>query len=429
MEINFQFIARVCKGYKRKSQNLRREGYMKKQFKFFGLIVIAAVIMLGGCVTSVPIKSVRVPTIDTSNIQRLAIKPFENKSGVGGVAAAQLTRYMTDKATQLITSAGKFTIVAVSDPNADGIFTGEIRSIVSQNTREARERKDKEGNVYTEVTYRRDVSLEFSYSVISTRTDMPAGIVNKQGSTSAYSSESPAAVTDTLTLAKSIVDSQMRTLQQDVVPTIVSTNRKLMKETSKDKILKQRMKDVQSIVKSGNYEEAIRQYDEISGEYGSSAARTNANILRESISSDIAARERLAQLLNDTSGLTGKAVKSAVDAINSKLPAGANIIIMKTRSTERVMLDSVVDQLTKNIVQEGRFAVIDRSNQRLINAEQQYQLSGNVSDDSIVSIGYQLGAQYIVLCWISGEKSLRRLNIKALNVETAQITEQTDFEI
>ena len=93
------------------------------------------------------------------------------------------------------------------------------------------------------------------------------------------------------------------------------------------------------------------------------------------------------------------------------------------------MLDYVVNQMTKTIVQTGKLNVVDRSNQTLINAEMQYQLSGNVDDNSMVSIGHQLGVQYIVICWISGTKSLRRLNQKVLNVETAQITDQSDFEI
>jgi hypothetical protein len=404
---------------------------MKLFPKLFRINAVWTLIMLSlaGCATYVPIKSVRLPTIDTSGIQRLAVKPFENKSGVGGSVGSQLAGYLTDKATQQITAAGKFTVVAPTDPNADGVFTGEIRSIVSKDSQERKEKKDKNGNLYIEITYKRDVTLEFTYSVISTRTDMPVGMVIKQGSISSSSLESADNLTDTLTLAKSIADSKMSGFTRDVVPTIVSTNRKLMNETSKDKALKQRMKDVRALVRNGNYEEAIRQYDEIYGEYGSVAAMTNAGIIRESIASDIAAHAELARLFNDTNGLADKAVKNAVDALNSKLPSGANIMIIKTNSTERNMIDYVVNQMTKAVVQAGRLKVVDRSNQALINAEQQYQLSGNVDDNSVVSIGHQLGVQYIVICWISGEKSLRRLNQKVLNIETAQITDQNDFEI
>jgi hypothetical protein len=384
---------------------------------------------LANCATYVPIKSVRPPTIDTSSIQRLAIKPFENKSGVGGPNTAQLARYLTETAERLIKSTGKFTIVAPTDPNADGVFTGEIRSFTAKDTQDRREKKDKKGNIYTVITYNREVYLEFSYSVISSRTDMPVGTIVKQGSNSQSGSESKANLTDTLTLAKSIVDSQIGSLRRDIVPTIVSANRQLMNETSKDKELKRRMKEALAFVKNNNYEEAIRQYDEINNEYGSDAARTNAAILRESVASDAAARAELNRLFSDTNGLADKAVKNAIDTLNSKLPPGANIMIMKTNSTERNLIDYVVNQMTKNVVQEGRLKVVDRSNQALIDAEMKYQLSGNVDDNSMVSIGHQLGVQYMVVCWISGAKSLRRLNQKVLNIETAQITDQSDFEI
>jgi hypothetical protein len=384
---------------------------------------------LMSCATYVPIKSVRQPTIDTAGIQRLGIKPFENGSGITNPVTAQLTRYLTDKATALITDTGKFTVVAPTDPNADGLFQGELTIITSKDSRETKEVKDKDGNTYIQTTYKRDVTIEFTYSIISSRTDMPVGKVLKKGSTYSTSPESPDKLSDTLTLAKSIVDSQMNGLSNDIVPYIVSTNRKLMDETSKDKVVKEKMKMALALVKNGNYEEAIKQYDIISSESGSVAARTNADILRQSIISNNAANARLSEIFNDKSGLTDKAIKQAADALHSKLPSGTYISIMKTRSTERNMIDYVVDQLIKTVTQTGKITVIERSNQALIEDEQQFQLSGAVSDESSVSIGRQLGVKYMVLCWISGEKSLRRLYIRVLNIETAEIEYQNDVEI
>ncbi len=407
----------------------------KNQTGFFGIIssrliivcALAVGLSLAGCATTVPIKSVRAPTIDTSAMERLAVRPFENKSGVGGPLGAQLTQYLTDKAAELITATGRFTIVAPTDPNADGIFTGEVRSIVSKNSEEQREREDDDGNIYYETIYKRDVSLSFIYSVISTRTDMPVGTVNKQGSRNDSDSKR-SMVADQLTLMKRIADSELRSLEKDIVPTIVSTNRKLMNETSKDKAVKQLMKTALSLVKNGNYEEAIRQFDEISSEYGSAAARTNAAILRESIASDTAANAQMDQLYN-ASGLTDTAIAQAIDLLNSQVPPGSNIMVIKTGFRGSEELDFIVDQMTKNIVQEGNIKVVDRSNQHLITAEVELQYSGNVSDDSMVSLGRQLGAQYIALCSISGEMSRRRLTVKVVNVETTQIAAQNDFEI
>jgi hypothetical protein len=392
-------------------------------------ITTALAIACVSCVTQVPISRVRHPTIDTSGIQRLGIAPFKNGSGIGGPVTAQLVRYLTDKAASAITGTGKFTVVAASDPNADGVFRGELTVITSKDSRESLQGKDKDGNPVTIITYKRDVSVEFSYSIVSSRTDMPLGTVVKTGTASSASTESPGKLEDTLTLAKSIVDSEMNGLDRDIVPYIVSESRSLVKETSKDKVLKDRMKAVLKLVNSGNYEEAIRQYDGIAGEYGNAAARANAGILRESIASRNAAASQLAELLNSKDGLAEKAVKTMAAGLKAKLPPGAAISIIKTGSREPEMIEYVVDQLTKTLVQAGTVTVVDRSNRSLIGAEQRFQTSGYVSDESAVSLGKQLGVKYMVLCWISGEKSLRRLTTKVLNVETARIEYQNDVEI
>jgi hypothetical protein len=403
---------------------------MKKTGLFYGVMFgIALGIGVISCATYVPISSVKQPTINTTGIQRLSIKRFENVSGVNNTAAVQLTRYLTDKATALITGTGKFEMVAITDPNADGVFAGELTVITSKDSRETQELKDKNGNPYTQTTYKREVSIEFSYSVISSRTDMPIGKVLKTGSKSSTSTESPTKLSDTLTLAKAIVDSQMSGLPKDIVPYIVSENRKLMNETSKDKVVKGKMKTVLALVKNHNYEEAIKQYDIIASENGSVAAKTNADILRQSIASDIAATTRLAELFNDKDGLAEKAAKQSADAINSKLPAKANISIMKASATGSDMLDYVVDQITKSVIRAGNITVIDRSNQDLIDAEQQFQLSGAVDDKSAVAIGRQLGVKYMVLVSIAGQMSNRRLTTRVLNIETAKIEYQNDVEI
>ena len=408
---------------------MKVRGKFKEVNAGLALIVVGLVFILNtGCATSVPIKSVRPPTIDTSNIQRLALRSFENKSGVGGSDIAQIIQHINNSSHQIITNSGMFTIVAPNDPNAEGVFSGEIRRFAVADRSEQRQRKDKNGNVHNYTLYIRDVSLEFQYVVISTRTGMPIGIVNKNDSRSS-SSEQSSQLSSPLSLAKAIVDRELRTLQRDIVPTIVSTKRALIEETSNDKTVKKLMKEAKTLVKNGNYSEAIKQYDQIAAEYNSTAARANANILRESVASEISANLKMAQLKDDISGPAEKAVAKTVEALYSKLPSGSRIIIMKSASTDQNILNNVVDLLTGDVVRGGKLLVVDRQSQALINAEQSYQLSGNVSDETIISIGKQLGAQYIVLCWVSGQMSNRRLTIRILNVETAHIIEQTDYEI
>jgi len=410
---------------------------MKIPIRIFRVIAIGAVIAfvwglsLAGCATNVPIKSVRMPTINgMDTVKTLGIKEFENKSGVGSALAVQLTQYMTDKAKQRIPATGKFTVVSATDPNADGVFFGELRNVTSQDSSQSGSWKDKEGNVFYYTDYKRTVTVSFVYGVKSSRTGMELGQISKSGSTSSTSRDDSSRLASSQDLAQRIVDNQMKTLEQDLVPTIVSSNKTLMDEkVVKDKTMKALMKQAATFVKNGNYQEAINQYDQIAEKYNSVAARINADIIREAIASDAAASAQMAQLDSERSGLAEKAVKSTVDTINSKLPSGAIIIIMKQNSTDLNILNDLIDQITTAVVQAKKLKVVDRANQALINAEQQFQLSGNVSDNTIVSIGKQLGAKYIVLFWISGVSSSRRLNLRVLNVETGQITDQFNFEI
>jgi len=356
----------------------------------------------------------------------LGIRGFENKSGT--YIGSQLAQYMTEIAQQKITATGKFTIVSPNDPNADGVFYGEIRLITSKDDHSTRMAKDKNGDEYTIHTFTREVSLQFVYGILSKRTDMPIGTVSKQGSTNTSSSEF-SNLTSTIELAKNIANSQMSRLESDIVPTIVVSYETLMKETSKDKNVKQLMKDADALVKNGNYNDAIRRYDDIASQYGSVAAQTNAGKIRRAIESDIAAREQMARLDAERGGFTDKAIKNAINMLYNKLPPDSVIMILKQNNNDRNTINDILDQITRNIVQEKKLKVVDRSNQAIINAEQQFQISGNVDDYSAVSIGKQLGARYAIFCWISGTMSTRKLNIRILDIETSVILDQFSYDI
>jgi PBP1b-binding outer membrane lipoprotein LpoB len=408
-------------------KNMKRRNFLRITPALLLILYIA------GCATTVPIKSVIAPTIDTSNIKNLAIRPFENKSGVTGSTAAQLTQYLSEKTSQIINtaSAGQFTIVSPNDPNADGIFSGEIRIIESKDSREEKSLVSSTGVPYVQVTYKRDVTVEFVYFVISTRTQMQIGQVVKRGSQTSSDTDS-SKVYSTLDLAKRIIDSQLGSLKTDIVPTIVSTQRALMKETSKDKTVIQLMKEAEALVKNGNYAEAIRQYDNIASRYNSVAANTNARILREAIESDSAANARMTELRSE-GNLTDRAIRQAIDILNS-MPEGTRIMIARdsTQNTAHDLtdiLDQVITKMTETVVNERKLIIVDRSNTALINAEIAQQLSGLVSDDMMVSLGRQFGVQYAVICKVSGTMSARQFNMRILDIQTAGIYRQQSFDI
>jgi curli biogenesis system outer membrane secretion channel CsgG len=69
------------------------------------------------------------------------------------------------------------------------------------------------------------------------------------------------------------------------------------------------------------------------------------------------------------------------------------------------------------LVSSGLFKVVDRKTLDAIRLEQNFQMSGDVDDNSAVSIGKMLGANIV----ITGTGSTQRLTLKALDVKTAEI--------
>jgi hypothetical protein len=71
---------------------------------------------------------------------------------------------------------------------------------------------------------------------------------------------------------------------------------------------------------------------------------------------------------------------------------------------------------------EGKkLVLVDRRDLDLIRREEQFQLSGDVSDESAVSIGKKLGARIIITGSFTATDQNHRLQFKALEVETAQV--------
>ncbi|MCL2763100.1 MAG: CsgG/HfaB family protein, partial [Treponema sp.] len=68
-----------------------------------------------------------------------------------------------------------------------------------------------------------------------------------------------------------------------------------------------------------------------------------------------------------------------------------------------------------------KYDMVERARIDQILQEQNFQISGMVSDDTAVSIGKFLGAQVIIIGDISGSGNTRRLVFRALDVETGKI--------
>jgi hypothetical protein len=110
------------------------------------------------------------------------------------------------------------------------------------------------------------------------------------------------------------------------------------------------------------------------------------------------------------------AIKAMQD-IASSLQANAGQRNVSSRNNYNTF---VAEDLEYNLVNSGKFRLIDRQRISTIMSEQQFQMSGNVDDDS-VSVGKFAGATVVITFTVSDNGSSGRITLKALDVSTASI--------
>ena len=123
------------------------------------------------------------------------------------------------------------------------------------------------------------------------------------------------------------------------------------------------------------------------------------------------------------------AIRSVSDYLNDTIPRGSMVVFMNVQSDFEQLSDFIIDELLANAVNDRVFTVVDRRQLDVIRAEQNLQLSGEVDDETALSVGRFLGAQMIVSGRISSLGGHYRLTIRALEVETARLQGQYNQNI
>ena len=107
--------------------------------------------------------------------------------------------------------------------------------------------------------------------------------------------------------------------------------------------------------------------------------------------------------------------------LGTRIPVKSKIAVLSIQSPKANLGNYVTDCLSMHLVNQEQFVVIERSELDSVQKEQKYQLSGEVSDETAVSVGRQLGTQIIVTGSIMPLGDNYSLRLKVTNVETAQI--------
>jgi TolB-like protein len=114
-------------------------------------------------------------------------------------------------------------------------------------------------------------------------------------------------------------------------------------------------------------------------------------------------------------------IQEGSDYIRGRISANSKIGVVNMQSLSVNLANYIIDSIVMHLVNTDEFIVVERSELDIIQNEQQYQLSGEVSDSTAVSIGHQLGVQFIITGSIMPLGDNYSLRLKITNVQTAQI--------
>jgi len=460
----------------------------KNILKAITSLIIAELFFLTACSTSIKLAVERPPNLNTAGIKRIAIMPFEANSGgdlghgsnvvtrtiyelnqltnpaerINANTSRELAQYATNLATTKIRSSNYFTLVDPSEIERfkrsnqnlenyiDAQFIGRITRISAENETKDGSYKNKDGVVIYYTDYITKVEIEFNYSLVLARDSRIIGPITKKGSRNSSSREKyPSAIE----LLRAVIDEQMRYIERDIAPYTAIETRTFAVEKSKDKELKAEMKEALTQVKAGNYRQAHSTYLDIYSRYNNIAAAENVAILYESFGEVQTAADFMQEVLRktgnprasvvltrlnrilqdkailandygDTRDQTRKAADLASDEIQKVLPKNARVWIYNDSVSNPIAV-GVVDNLTSDFITKG-IKIVDRQNKNLIEAEQQLNMSGFISDNDFLSIGNAVGANIIVVVGITGTGSMRRLQVRVLDIEKSIALMQSD---
>jgi hypothetical protein len=399
----------------------------------------------------------RMPNLNTTGIQRIAVMPF-----TGNYPDAAL--HATNTVIGNIQTTNQFTLVSSNrikeakrkgeslENYVDALFIGQVTKIDKKKDSKSNSYKQKDGSHITITTYDLEVSVEFTYHLERVRDGSMIGPIVKRGSTS-VSASSPNELPSPEALVNNVIDAQLRSLYMDIVPYTVMVQRTMEKEP--DKNLKEPMEAALEQLKTGNYIAANKAYLAIWESHQSLAAAVNASYLYEALgetrnaanlmqnvfasTGNPKAKEVLERLnkelleqakveqFDNVQNQTEMVMNYAISEVRKVLPTEAKLWLHNNAATDRDLLNGIIDNMTSTFVNSG-ITIVERQVINMVFKEQNLQMSGYVSDDDIVRIGNLAGANTIVIVGITGTGNARRLNVRVLDIGTGSVTMQSSTD-
>ena len=124
-----------------------------------------------------------------------------------------------------------------------------------------------------------------------------------------------------------------------------------------------------------------------------------------------------------------KAIENSANYVVQNTRSGSVLAIVNIESGSSLLSEYIIEKMPDYIINRKNITVVDRNRLDYIQREINFQYSGNVSDETMVSIGKMIGAQIIVTGSVMEAGTVYNLSIKMLEVETAIMTGSHSIQI
>lgn len=124
-----------------------------------------------------------------------------------------------------------------------------------------------------------------------------------------------------------------------------------------------------------------------------------------------------------------EALLQTAKQFSSSIKSGTTIAIVGISSPTKELSDFILDEITIGFIRERKLTVANRANLEAIKTEMNFQLSGEVSTDSIQQLGAMSGANVVIHGKFIPLGSKYSLTIQALNVSSAEVINICRYDI
>jgi len=127
-------------------------------------------------------------------------------------------------------------------------------------------------------------------------------------------------------------------------------------------------------------------------------------------------------------GSLNEAIDQTSKTIQKTIETKTRVAVLNISSPSQNISQYIIDELSASLINEN-ITVVDRQESELIVTERNYQLSGEISDETALGMGKTLGVQLIITGSLIEVDHGFRLRTKMLNVETREIEASISVDI